>query len=125
MTTSNRSSARRSKFWLVMYSSACQRVHRFTRLPTLALPATAPICGLAKCGPAWKSHLRDHRIGVDAHIELFVESATAKFSASALPPFGAQHGQQAGRDLLRIGSRATSEVRSVDPSSITMMRRCG
>ena len=28
-------SARRSKFWLVMYSSACQRVQRFTRLPTL------------------------------------------------------------------------------------------
>ena len=43
VTTLKRSSARRSKFWLVMYSRACQRVHRLTRLPTLALPATAPI----------------------------------------------------------------------------------
>ena len=53
VTTSKRSKARRSKFWLVMYSSACQRVHRFTRLPTLALPATAPILGSAK----WQTSL--------------------------------------------------------------------
>ena len=35
--------ARRSRFCAVMYSSACQRVSRLMRLPTLALPATAPI----------------------------------------------------------------------------------
>ena len=35
--------ARRSRFCAVMYSSACQRVSRLIRLPTLALPATAPI----------------------------------------------------------------------------------
>ena len=34
--------ARRSRFWLVTYSTACHRVIKFTRLPTLALPATAP-----------------------------------------------------------------------------------
>ena len=37
--------ARRSRFWLVTYSIACQRVTRLTRLPTFALPATAPTCG--------------------------------------------------------------------------------
>ena len=40
--------ARRSKFWLVMYSRACQRVQRLMRLPTLALPATAPTFGFRK-----------------------------------------------------------------------------
>ena len=39
--------ARRSVFWLVMYSMACQRVTRLIRLPTLALPATAPTVGSA------------------------------------------------------------------------------
>ncbi len=42
--------ARRSKFWLVMYSSACQRVQRLTRLPTLALPAIAATRESRKCG---------------------------------------------------------------------------
>jgi hypothetical protein len=38
-------SARRSRFWLVTYSSACQRVIMLMRLPTLALPATALTAG--------------------------------------------------------------------------------
>ena len=37
--------ARRSMFCEVMYSSACQRVTMFMRLPTFALPAMAPISG--------------------------------------------------------------------------------
>ena len=40
-------SARRSRFCATMYSSACQRVIMLMRLPTLALPATAPISGSA------------------------------------------------------------------------------
>ena len=50
LTAPRTSNARRSKFWLVMYSRACQRVHKFTRFPTLALPAIAPTLGLMKCG---------------------------------------------------------------------------
>jgi hypothetical protein len=53
MTTSKRSRARRSKFWLVMYSRACQRVQRLTRLPTLALPATAPMWGWRSGRRGW------------------------------------------------------------------------
>src|SRR5207248_9519713 len=50
LTAPNVFSARRSKFWLVMYSSACQRVQILIRFPTLALPAIAPTFGSAKCG---------------------------------------------------------------------------
>ena len=43
-----RSNARFSMFWLVMYSSACQRVSQRERLPTFTLPATAPTWGSEK-----------------------------------------------------------------------------
>ena len=43
------SKARRSRFWLVAYSSAWKRVMRFIWLPTTAVPATAPTSGSAKC----------------------------------------------------------------------------
>ena len=50
-----------------MYSSACQRVQRLTRLPTLALPATAATFGLRKCGHhAGDGIGSDDGIGVDA-----------------------------------------------------------
>ena len=45
MTAFNSASARRSMFWLVMYSIDCQRVTRLLRLPTFTLPATAPTLG--------------------------------------------------------------------------------
>ena len=37
-----------------MYSSACQRVHRLTRLPTLALPAMAATRASRKCGTSFE-----------------------------------------------------------------------
>ena len=47
-------------FWLVMYSSACQRVSQRERLPTLTLPATAPSFGSEK----WRSEFADG-VGLD------------------------------------------------------------
>ena len=65
-------SARRSKFWLVMYSSACQRVQRFTRFPTLALPATAPHFRVQKMRhQAGDGVGGDHGVGVNADENLF------------------------------------------------------
>ena len=56
-----------------MYSSACQRVQRLTRLPTLAFPAIAPTFGLRKCGTRCEIGVgRDDRVGVDADEDLFV-----------------------------------------------------
>ena len=45
---SSRSKARFSRFWLVMYSRACQRVIQRSRFPTFTLPATAPTAASAK-----------------------------------------------------------------------------
>ena len=45
VSVSSADSARRSRFCATIYSSACQRVIMLMRLPTLALPATAPISG--------------------------------------------------------------------------------
>src|SRR5438128_249273 len=45
----SKSKARFSMFWLVTYSSACQRVSQRERLPTFTLPATAPTLGSEKC----------------------------------------------------------------------------
>ena len=65
-------SARRSKFWLVMYSKACQRVHRLTRLPTLALPAMAATRGLLKCGTSFEiASGAIECVCVDAHKQFF------------------------------------------------------
>ena len=82
-------SARRSKFWLVMYSSACQRVHRLTRLPTLALPAMAPTRGSLKCGT--RCEMASGAMMVSASMPTKISSVTCsrpKLSAAALPEFG-------------------------------------
>ncbi len=72
----SRSKARFSRFWLVMYSSACQRVSQRLRLPTLTLPATAPMRGSAK----WRTSLRervgrDRGVGVNRHHNFAVRLA--------------------------------------------------
>jgi len=72
------------------YSSACQRVQRFSDFPTLAFPATAPICGLAKMRhnfeiASWAIHGIGHRC---QHRSLLPDSAKPKFRASALPALG-------------------------------------
>ena len=73
VTTLKRSRARRWKFWLVMYSRACQRVHRLTRLPTLALPATAPMVGSSKVGDELADGVGGNDgVGVDADVEFLV-----------------------------------------------------
>ena len=48
VSVSSADSARRSRFCATIYSSACQRVIMLMRLPTLALPATAPTFGIGE-----------------------------------------------------------------------------
>src|ERR1700753_528519 len=89
MTTSNRSKARRSKFWLVMYSRACQRVHRLTRLPTLALPATAPMGGVGEVGhEALDGVVGDDAVGVDADVDLLVDVLEGEVEGVGLAAVG-------------------------------------
>ena len=50
-----------------MYSSACHRVHRFTRLPTLALPAIAADFGVQEMRHHAGDRVgRDDGVGIDA-----------------------------------------------------------
>jgi len=42
--------ARRSKFWLVMYSSACQRVQRLNAIADLGIARDRRDFGFMKCG---------------------------------------------------------------------------
>ena len=67
----SRASARRSRFCAVIYSSACQRVTRLTRLPTFALPATAPSRGIDEPArePGDRSRL-ELRIGIERDDDL-------------------------------------------------------
>ena len=105
MTTSKRSSARRSKFWLVMYSSACQRVHRLTRLPTLALPATAPIVGVGEVGDeALDGVVGDDAVGVDADVDLLVDVLEGEVERVGLAAVGlGEDGQAAAGDVVGVG----------------------
>ncbi len=72
MTTWKRSSARRSKFWLVMYSRACQRVQRLTRLPTLALPGHGADQRIFEVRNELGDGVSgDHGVGVNANVNIF------------------------------------------------------
>jgi len=84
----NKSKARFSMFWLVMYSSACQRVSQRERLPTFTLPATAPIFGLEKWRTKWR--IASDSISVSASMVTTISvraKAMALLSAAALPRF--------------------------------------
>ena len=125
VTTWKRSSARRSKFWLVMYSRACQRVHRLTRLPTLALPATAPIVRILKVGNELGDGVGgDHGVGVDADIDLFVHAVERVVERGGLASVGlGEHLHAAGGDLGGVGLARHLEGAVLEPSSITMTWR--
>ena len=79
-------SARRSTFCAVMYSSACQRVSRFTRLPTLALPATAATCGSAKWAARWARAPGSSTVSASITTSSVCASLRPWFRALALPP---------------------------------------
>ena len=86
----SRSKARFSRFWLVMYSSACQRVSQRLRLPTLTLPATAPTLRVGEVAHQFANCVGvDGGVGVNGHHNLAVRFAQA-------------HGQSAA-DLPRLG----------------------
>ena len=68
-----------------MYSSACQRVQRFTRLPTLALPAMAPIFSLMKCGnSADTASLARLRAGLRGQVQASPLCNTERFASDLL-----------------------------------------
>ena len=128
LTAPMRSRARRSKFWLVMYSSACQRVQRLTRLPTLALPATAPTFGFSEVRHhACDGVGGDDGVGVDADEEFRVADmfeAIVESLGFAAVGLGEDE-DPAVRVFGGKSRRATSRVRSFEPSSMTMTRRLG
>ncbi len=110
--------ARRSRFWAVTYSSACQRVIKLTRLPTRALPATAPTSG--------SSNQRARRPMVSAGNWVSASSATTispvascrpRFSARALPPLGKR--SSCTRGSRPNAASTAAAVPSVEPSSST------
>ena len=123
--TWKRSRARRSKFWLVMYSRACQRVHRLTRLPTLALPAMAPIRGILEVGNELGDGVGgDHGIGVDADEDLLVHAIEGVVERRGLALIGlGEDLDAAGGDLLRVGGGSHFSGAVLEPSSMTMTRR--
>ena len=64
----SKSNARFSRFWLVTYSSACQRVSQLIRLPTFTFPATAPTLGIDKMPDKFADGVGlDRSVGVDGH----------------------------------------------------------
>ena len=70
-----------------MYSMACNRVTRFSRLATLMLPATAPIAGSSKCRTQARSALALSLLSAS----MFSTSepracASPRLSAEDLPP---------------------------------------
>jgi hypothetical protein len=117
---SKRASARRSRFCAVTYSTACQRVTRLMRLPTLALPATAPSFRIGE--PARQP--RDRRrlelgIGIERDDDLARGQLPARsLSARALPPFSSVSSRTRGSSAK--ASCTIALVSSFDPSSITI-----
>ena len=86
-------SARRSSSWAVTYSIACQRVTRLTRLPTLALPATAPIAGIGEPAGEPGDRLRlELGVGVERDDDLAAGQREAAVQRLGLAAIG--EGQQ-------------------------------
>ncbi len=84
----NKSNARFSIFWLVMYSSACQRVNHRERFPTFTFPATAPSVASEKCRS--NCRIASVSISVSASMVTTISVFTwliALFSAAAFPRF--------------------------------------
>ena len=88
-----------------MYSRACQRVHRLTRLPTLALPATAPTQRIVEVRNQLADCVgSDDGIGVDADIKLLGQPVEGEVQRGRLAPVGlGQHLNASIGDLGRIG----------------------
>ena len=84
----SKSNARFSMFWLVMYSSACQRVSQRERLPTLTLPAIAASFESEKCRISLL--IASGSISVSASMvttKSVCDPAIALVNAAALPRF--------------------------------------
>jgi hypothetical protein len=117
------SNARFSRFCVVMYSSACHRVTRLRRLPTLTFPATAPTLASAK----WRTSLAiaSGRTIVSAS-SVTTTSAwvwpMAQFRACPLPLFALVNTRTRGSVNVSATQRP---VPSVDPSSTTTMSKFG
>ena len=106
------------------YSSACQRVSRLTRLPTLALPATAPTRG-SENGPVSRATVSGAKtVSLSSATTTSPRAfSTPRLSAEALPPFALA--KMRTRGFLANFSRSTSRVRSFEPSSTQTTSRTG
>ena len=114
--------ARRSMFWLVTYSSACHRVTRLIRFPTLALPATAPTVARASGATRWVTASDSKTVSASMQTMTSpVAIASPALRALAFPPFGLR--RRCTRGCWPKAAVATSKVPSREPSSITITSR--
>jgi len=73
-------------FWLVMYSSACQRVSQRERLPTFTLPATAPTVESEKMAHEFADGIRfNFRVRIDGYDDFSVCQRHGHIQGSAFP----------------------------------------
>ena len=116
-------SARRSRFCATIYSSACQRVIMLVRLPTFALPATAPTLGSAnqRTSRAIVSRL-ELRVGVERDNDLAARAREAGIQRVRLAAIG-ECAAARRADRCRTCCCTTSDVRSCEPSSTTMISK--
>ena len=116
----SRASARRSRFCAVIYSSACHLVTMFTRLPTLALPATAASLSSAANQRASRAIVSGSNwVSASSAITISLRaSASPWFRARALPPFSSV--SSLTRESPPNARSTTCEVESFDPSSMTI-----
>ena len=117
----SRERARRSTFWLVTYSSDCQRVTSRSRVPTFTLPATEPMVG------SWKKATILDRASGASCVSASTPTTTgaslisrARLRALALPPLGLRRTVTRGSRPKRRAT--TSPVPSAEPSSTTITR---
>ena len=124
VSVSSADSARRSRFCAMIYSSACQRVTMLTRLPTLALPATAPILGSANQRASRPDGVGvELGVGIERHHDGAVGVRQPDVQGIGLAAVGER--DQADARLAPNSPRTTSAVLSVEPSSSTSTSRSG
>ena len=95
-------------------------------MPTLALPAMAPMRGIFEVGNELGDGVGgDDGIGIDADVDLFVHAIEGVVERGGLACIVlGEHLHAAGGDLLRIGSaRPLRRCGRCEPSSMTMTWR--
>ena len=108
-----------------MYSSACQRVITLTRLPTLALPATAPTSGSANQRTSLRIDVgREIGVGIERHDDLAPRLGKTAIERGRLAAIG-DGDEPHARVVARMKCAPPRRVSSLEPSSMTMTSRLG